>query len=311
MSERCKGGGGQLKNDRCLSIHWFPPVEGPSDEGIEGKRKVTHSHLLTAVWSSSLNHKQVSSLLFFHPPRSSSPPSASLWGSEAWETGSKHRSYDSAWPQIRGAGGGDTLCLSGEQQLGEQRMSHVRICICLLPMLAFLNMQMCQFWSSALCMGSCPNRSDFFRQKSHHLLPCCCFRAWRCGLSFNVPAGLGTAIMALLVTDSIKPLWPEMNWQPSAITTAAAVVSVIVVIMRNTGPPSASHPRRTHFYWFTLFPPLVKMCNLLWGIRIWGESVGYFNSERHIEPERTRAYFSQDNYYFSGTALKQTCISHS
>lgn len=110
MSEWWRGGG--LKTaDPWRGIRRFPPVEGPSVEGIEGKRKVTHSHLLTAVWSSSLNHKQVSLLLFFHPARSSSPPSASLWGSEAWETGSKHRSYDSAWPRIRGTGG-DTVCLS-------------------------------------------------------------------------------------------------------------------------------------------------------------------------------------------------------
>lgn len=70
-------------------------------------------------------------------------------------------------------------------------------------------------------------------------------------------------------TDIIKPLWPEMNWQHSAIiTTAAAVVSVIVFIMRNTGPPSASHPWRAHFYGFTLFLQPVKECKLL--LQFWG-----------------------------------------
>lgn len=84
-------------------IRRFPPVEGPSDEGIDTERKVTHSHLLVAVWSNVLNHKQVSLLLFFHHSPSFSPP-FSLRVSEAWETGSKHRSYDSAWPQIKRTG---------------------------------------------------------------------------------------------------------------------------------------------------------------------------------------------------------------
>ena len=45
---------------------------------------------------------------FFRPSHLSSPPSASLWGSKVWETGSKHRSYDSVWARL------------GEQEEGMQ-----------------------------------------------------------------------------------------------------------------------------------------------------------------------------------------------
>lgn len=74
-------------------------------------------------------------LLFFHPSNSSSPSSASLWGSEAWETGSKHRSYDSTWPQLEGAERRDTLCKSREQQLVFQHSTLLKqlilsSCIC-------------------------------------------------------------------------------------------------------------------------------------------------------------------------------------
>lgn len=64
---------GSWTTDFWQGICWFPPLEAPSDEVIDGERKVTHSHLLTVVWSSSLNHKQVSSLLFFHCRHWSSP----------------------------------------------------------------------------------------------------------------------------------------------------------------------------------------------------------------------------------------------
>lgn len=56
--------GGQL-TDPWWGIRRFPPVEGSSDEGKEGERKVTHSHLLFAVWSSFVNHKQVSFSCFY------------------------------------------------------------------------------------------------------------------------------------------------------------------------------------------------------------------------------------------------------
>lgn len=55
---------------------------------------------------SSLNHKQVFVLLSFLSILFAFPSSCFC---EAWEPWSKHRSYDSAWPQLRGAGG-DGAC---------------------------------------------------------------------------------------------------------------------------------------------------------------------------------------------------------
>lgn len=174
------------------SIHRFPPVESPSGDGIEGEREVTHSHLFTTVWSSSLNHKQVSLLLFFHPLRLSSPPPVSLWGSEAWETGSKHRSYDSAWPQIRGARGGDKV-QSGRVGQWEwatapayslSNVTHsvlMRIHFCLLS--TFPNMQMYKVLKSTRWFGQLTKSLRLFQTNitpSAPLLLLSCMALWDC-----------------------------------------------------------------------------------------------------------------------------------
>lgn len=308
--------------DPLWSIHRFPPVESPSGDGIEGETEVTHSHLFTTVWSSSLNHKQVSLLLFFHPSRLSSPPSASLWGSEAWETGSKHRSYDSAWPQIRGARGGDTV-QSGRVGQWEwatpsayslSNVTHsvlVHIHFCLLSRLTFPNMQIYKVLKSTRCLGSWPNHYAFFRQTSLHLLPCCCFRAWHCGIAFHVPAGLRAAIVALLARDRYHKAtvaWDELATFSHNNHCCSCCFCHCFHYEKHRSTISFTSMARP-FLWIHTFSPTSKRMQTF--VTILGESVMYFSSEQHTEPERARVCFSQDNYYFSGTALKQTCISHS
>lgn len=288
--------------DPWRSIRRFPPVEGLSDEGIEGERMVTHSHLLTAVWSSSLNHKQVSLQLFFHPSRSSSPPSASLWGSEAWETGSKHRSYDSAWARLWGAGGGDTV---REQQLefslsiqSNTLFSHTfyqlfSICKCINLIIRSLFGQL----------------SKSLQQTSHHLLPCCCFRAWHG--AFHVSAGLCNAIMAPLACDPYHK--SSVAWDEPATFSYNCCCSCCFChccyYEKHRSTISFISTPRPFLSMHAFFPQLIKKCFV--GSSNLRRVNGYFTSERPIEPKRARVYFSQDNYCFSGTALKQTCISHS
>lgn len=183
-------------------IRRFPPVEGPSDEGIDTGKKVTHSHLLVAVWSNVLNHKQVSLLLFFHHSPSFSPP-FSLWVSEAWETGSKHRSYDSAWPLIKRTRR-RRYSLRREER-PQHLVKHTRINIWLLAKVSSL--QYAKRWPLCLLFGQLPTL--LWLQIWCALL--------LCSKVFNGSAVFCTAIVVLPTWLQLS-LWNKMNhWTNQSI----------------------------------------------------------------------------------------------
>lgn len=67
LKKKCGGAGGR-------SPTGHPPVARWNNGGTDGQRKVTHSHLPVFLRWISLNHRQVSVLLFFLSPVFSPPP---------------------------------------------------------------------------------------------------------------------------------------------------------------------------------------------------------------------------------------------
>lgn len=155
--------------------------------------------------------------------------------------------------------------------------------------------------------GGCPNHSDFSRQTTHHLLPCCCFRAWHCGITFHVPPWPRWP-----ATDIIKALWPEMNQQPISHNQHCSCFFCYCYYYEKHRSTIRFTSTACPILLMDTFSPISgNTQGFCWELESEGSRWGCFTSERHTELKRAVICFSQDNYYFSGTELKQTCISHS
>lgn len=168
MGSHVRVTGGQLKNSRSLTGHpQVPTCRGPKwwrDRHREESDSFSPSRRRVVV-----NHKQVSLLLFFHHSAWFSPP-FSLRVSEAWETGSKHRSYDSAWPQIKRTGRRRYSLRREEQPQHLVIQIHIHINIWLLPKLASCNMKN---FDPLLAVSSVPKMtSNMVRSPADALLSC-------------------------------------------------------------------------------------------------------------------------------------------
>lgn len=164
-----------------------------------------------------------------------------------------------------------------------------------------LHLLMFKFDQPLTSGGGCPNRSDFFRQTTHHLLPCCCFRAWHCGITFHVPP-----LPRWPATDIVKALWPGMNQQPISHNQRSSCCFCYCYYYEEHG--STARPVSL----MNTFSPISGNARgFCWESDFEGSRWECFASERHTAAKRAGVCFSQDNYYFSGTELKQACISHS
>lgn len=156
-------------------------------------------------------------------------------------------------------------------------------------------------WSSTCCWKKFPSYSDIFWQTSDHLLPCCCFCVLPC------MDWLSCASRARLVCDWYKGFVGRDDLPTFSRSHCCSCCFCHCYYEKN----SPNHQRHTHdtpFYFTNTISPVSADIQLTVG---YPSPTGLCGIFCLTEPERARWHYSQDNYCFSKTALKRTCISHS